>query len=246
MNLTRSYFMAFQELLVFSGAEFEPPFVSKPGVRIIMASGPTEESVVGSGGDDAFIRSGEFKARLCYLAFPAEGLSTDAAAAEGYVQKLIDRGHLSVWNAFYVEFLVCGIATETMIELLAHTEAKTSRLTTSKTKAQTDTFYRVFGTPEQVDLQKAAIRAWMDKREELKQQPLTVEQRNMLNLGTKCGALTFCMSLKDYRRFLAGRCCVEGNETEIREVALEMLRQLHARYPLMFEALARQYSVIDE
>lgn len=232
----------FQELLAFSGAEFDGRFVTRPGVKIIASSafeGDMGERFGAAPG--VFARSGEFKARLCYLAFPPGLVSTEDESTR-YVSGMIDRGHLSVWNAFYVEFLICGVSIETMIELLAHTEAKTSRLTTSKTRAQTDTFYRVFGTPEQIGAQKEVTLRWLEAREAIKgRRDLTLEQRNMLNLGTKCGALTFSMSLKDYRRFLAGRCCVDGNETEVREVALEILKQLHARYPPLFEELAAEY-----
>lgn len=252
-------YLDYGELLRFAGATFHEErdvrFVTSPGVKLISTSQPTPEFACAmdpehdDSDSDWSVRSGEFKARLCYMAFP-ETVSfgaRDEDQAKSYVRAVcLNRGHLSVWNAWYAEFLICGISVETMIELLAHTEAKTSRMTTSKTAAQLHPSYRLSGTEAQMGAMKEIVLRWVDTRKAEGRRGLTMEQSNMLNPGIKCGALTFCMSLKDYARFLRGRTCVEGNETEVREVALEMLRQLNTSYPAIFSELAEERGVTKE
>ena len=233
----------YEALLKFSGARYEGRFVYAPGVRVMSSTRLEGE---GEGGalpfcapSDDFVRGGEFRARLCYLAFREDETEEDARA---YVSRMIHgHGHLSVWNAHYVEFFVCGISTEAVLELCAHREASCSRLTTSNSKSRADAFYRIVpGTKDEVEAQEAFLRAWME-RERPKEGAVTTEQRNMLDLGVKCGAMTFCMSLKDYVRFLEGRLPEAGNETEVREVAHMMLRELYGRYPALFGRLRERW-----
>lgn len=228
----------YQQLLDFSGAAYEGRFVTSPGVREVSATQLSAPLPFCSSTGSTFVDGGEFRARLCYLSFrgPEEG----AEGAERYVEGMVKRhGHFSVWNAHVVEFLICGVTTETILELCAHREASCSRLTTSKTRARTDAFYRIFGTEEERERQKRHIEAWCaGGREAVKADGgLTVEQRNMIDLGVKCGAMTFAMSLKDYRRFLAGRLAEEGNETEVKEVARLILSHLHRSFPFIFDDL---------
>ena len=67
----------------------------------------------------------------------------------------------------------------------------------------------------------------------------SVEVRNMLHAGNKCGALFMTMSLKDWHKTLVGRL-VPGNEAEVMEVCAMIADQLHDKYPTIVKS-AREY-----
>jgi len=172
--------------------------------------------------------SGEFNARLCYLSFSNK-------STKNINDTLINLGHLSIYGDIYVTFLIAGISDEVLKEFTAHTEAKINRLTSSKTTAMNDTLYRVFGTHEEMNLQKKYILEFMVLRNsylkdcnELNQNK---EIQNMFNIGMKSTAFTFCMSVKDYHKLFIGRMPENGNEYDIRLMCKKMCIMLHELYP---------------
>ncbi len=231
-----------KKILDWGGAEIqEGIFVTKPVVKIIKSTQLDRnfadlcmELNINSSIPD-YLKSSEFNSRLTYLAFPNSPESVCDSFA--YANKMIhEHQHLSVYNDFYVSFLIAGISDETMKELLAHVEHRASRLTSSKTKAQDCTFYRVQGTPTQQQMQKNFIKEFLQLRVQHANstEPNTTEFANMMNLPTKVCALVYSMSLKDLRKMIAGRLPEFGNETEIREVAGLMHAQLLQNYPVVF------------
>ncbi len=233
-----------KRILDWGGAEIQDEiFVTKPVVKIIkstqldrnFAELCAELNINPSIPD--YLKSGEFNARLTYLAFPAKPESVSDSF--DYASKMIhEHQHLSVYNDFYVSFLIAGISDETMKELLAHVEHRASRLTSSKTKAQSSTFYRIQGTPAQQSMQKKFIKEFLQLRavHANSTEPNTMEFANMMNLPTKVCALVYSMSLKDLRKMISGRLPEFGNETEIREVAQLMQLQLLQNYPVVFSS----------
>lgn len=232
-----------KRILDWGGAEIQDGiFVTKPVVKIIkstqldrnFAELCAELNINPSIPD--YLKSGEFNARLTYLAFPNSPESVQDSFA--YANKMIhEHQHLSVYNDFYVSFLIAGISDETMKELLAHVEHRASRLTSSKTKAQDCTFYRIQGTPAQQSIQKQFIRDFLQLRAQVNSSlPNTTEFANMMNLPIKVCALVYSMSLKDLKKMIAGRLPEFGNETEIREVAELMQTQLLQNYPVVFSS----------
>ncbi len=230
-----------KRILDWGGAEIQDGiFVTKPVVKIIkstqldrnFADLCTELNINSSIPD--YLKSSEFNSRLTYLAFPNNPESVHDSFA--YANKMIhEYQHLSVYNDFYVSFLIAGISDETMKELLAHVEHRASRLTSSKTKAQDCTFYRIQGTKAQQQIQKQFIREFLHLRAQVNSSlPNTTEFANMMNLPTKVCVLVYSMSLKDLRKMIAGRLPEFGNETEIREVAGLMQAQLLQNYPVVF------------
>jgi hypothetical protein len=231
-----------KKILDWGGAEIQDGiFITSPVVKIIKSTQLDRnfaelcaELNINSSIPD-YLKSGEFNARLTYLAFPTSPESVRDSFA--YVSKMIhEHQHLSVYNDFYVSFLIAGISDETMKELLAHVEHRASRLTSSKTKAQDSTFYRIQGTPAQQHIQKQFIREFLHLKAQHANstEPNTTEFANMMNLPTKVCALVYSMSLKDLRKMIAGRLPEFGNETEIREVAELMQAQLLQNYPVVF------------
>ena len=212
-----------KKILDWGGAEIqEGIFVTKPVVKIIKSTQLDRnfadlcmELNINSSIPD-YLKSSEFNSRLTYLAFPNSPESVRDSFA--YANKMIhEHQHLSVYNDFYVSFLIAGISDETMKELLAHVEHRASRLTSSKTKAQDCTFYRIQGTPAQQQMQKKFIKEFLQLRVQHANstEPNTTEFANMMNLPTKVCALVYSMSLKDLRKMIAGRLPEFGNETPL-------------------------------
>ena len=216
-------------------------FVVKPGCMILAESQITPEA---QGVFDCFNvdtsrpqyeQLAEWNSRLTYLSFPKEKKSADA------FNKRMAREfqHLSVHAPWTVTFLLAGVCVETSHELCAHGEARVARLTTSKTKAMNATLYRIQGTPEERECQKAYIRQQLTTREQFEQahQPRATENGNelwnMTNCGSKATVLTYTMSLKDFHKFFIGRLNPAGNELEVQETCRLMCERLHDRYPLV-------------
>lgn len=169
---------------------------------------------------------GEFNARLCYLSFNNSSNNTNIN------DKLVELGHLSIYNDIYVTFLISGISDEVLKEFTAHCEAKISRLTSSKTKAMCQTLYRVYGSTEQVAKQKKYIQQFLElRRQYLENSNDDIEMQNMFNLGMKCTSFTFSMNLKDYHKLFIGRIPEKGNESDIRLMCMKMCKMLNALYP---------------
>lgn len=229
-----------KRLLVWAEAEIEDEiFIVKPVVKIIKSTSLNTDfkSVLSELNmcttEPDYLLSGEFNARLCYLSFPTN-METSTKSFE-YNNKMINQHkHLSIFNDYYVTFLIAGICDETIKELLSHVEHRASRLTSSKTKAQDSTFYRIQGTSEQKEQQKKFIRKFIELRDNLNFNPPSTEFKNMLNLSVKAGALVYTMNLKDLKKMIEGRLPEFGNETEIREIVTMMKTELSKYYPLLF------------
>ena len=175
----------------------------------------------------------ELNSRITYLSF-----GDTSVPNQEYNKRLIQQlQHLSVCANLYVTFLICGISDETITELISHTEAKVARLTTSKTKAKSNTLYRIQGTEQQKHIQKQFILQYLSIRNTFKYSTnveyLGTELFNINNLGSKCGALTYTMNLKDFHKLFIGRLHPSGNETEMIEICTIMCSQLHTLYPLI-------------
>ena len=210
-------------------------FVTEPGCKIIHITKPTnfaqdlfDKFNISNTND--FEAIGEFNARLCYLSFNSETKKT-------LTDTIINLGHLSVYNDIHITFLIVGVSDEVMKEFVAHNEAKVSRLTSSKTKSQINTLYRVFGSPESVNHQKDFINRFISLRNEYighfdqKEPKEPVEIVNMFNLGTKCSAFTFSMNIKDYHKLFIGRMPENGNEHDVRLICKKMCVTLNKLFP---------------
>ncbi len=228
------------EILNYTNAEIEDnKFITKPGIKIIKASEMNEDfdiflqNNLKFSNKNKFEKNAEFNSKLTYMQFDNNNPQ--------YLDKMINEyGHLSIFTDTYVTFLIAGISAETVIELLAHTEQKSNRWTTSKTISQNETYYRIQGNKEQKEEQKNAINKFLELKKSIKLQ--TTEFNNMFNLGNKITCLTYCMNLKDLLRFINGRIIAIGNETEIQEIARIFLNLLYEKYSILFEKLYKKYN----
>jgi thymidylate synthase ThyX len=147
-----------------------------------------------------------------------------------------------------VTFLLAGIGLETSLELIAHTEARFSRITSSKTKAKNDTLYRLQGLPEDLEWQKIYITEAVEYRKKYESVLRTVtsdsnEFFNILAPGAKCTTISYTMNLKDYHRLFIGRLKKSGNETEVQEVCMIMASMLHEKYPIIIRSPEEYYAM---
>lgn len=228
-----SYTANMKMLLQHAGATIiDDMFISEPGVLFlksteISAEGCALFSAIGLIGQNYFT-SAEFNSRLPSMLFGSPELPLD----------------YSFCGDWHVSFLVAGISDENLKELVAHRECHISRLVSSNTRAQLDTYY-VLQPGRCLELQRAYIidfcrfrdvfretnKQTLDTLYEGDKKQECVELWNSLNLPCKAAFCVVTMSLKDYHNFLLERLSVSGNETEIRRVALKICEQLHGRYP---------------
>ncbi len=212
-------------------------FVIKPGCMIIKKTELTSDAIdvfnkfnipTESVEQLSYEAGGEFNARLCYLSFKNKESDTNIN------DTMIELNHLSVYGDIHVGFLIAGISDEVLKEFVSHTEARVSRLTSSKTAAASDTLYRIFGDNNTIQNEKQFIKEFITLRNQYLSTSSTsigTEQKNMFNLGTKASACTFSMSVKDYHKLFIGRMKEAGNEHDIRLICSMMCEQLHSLYP---------------
>jgi len=185
--------------------------------------------------ETSFEQSGEFNAKLTYMMFGSSSKNGSQLNKEMVEQ----HQHLSVYGDWSVTFLVVGITDEVLKELIAHREGHISRLTSSKTKAQTNTYYRIWGTPEQQQVQMEFINEFLIMKKNWQNHEnyslLGLELSNSLNLPCKVAVAEITMTLKDYHKLFIGRCGPNGNEYLIQELAGQMADNLHESYPLLIK-----------
>jgi adenylate kinase family enzyme len=134
-----------------------------------------------------------------------------------------------------VTFLIAGCSIEASMELIAHSEAKVARLTTSKTNAMNEPYYRIFNSLHESNIdtkfQKQLILELNQIRLEWSNMLIPNEIFNMFNMSNKCTALTYSMTLKDFHKLFIGRIGFGGNESEVRQIIKQMIDILHNKYP---------------
>ncbi len=132
-----------------------------------------------------------------------------------------------------VTFLIAGCSIEASLELIAHSEAKVARLTTSKTNAMNKPLYRIYndlyGTPIDTRFQKQLIEEVQQIRGEWNKL-IPYEIFNTMNIGNKCTALTYSIKLKDLHKLFIGRSGVDGNESEVISIIKLMHGLIHEKY----------------
>lgn len=236
-------------LILAAGGEIEDNlFVTKPGVKMIaetefsraenlwsIFSSLKCNSDIFNGQGTAYLGLAEFNAKLA-------DLNSKESNIHEFLETMADEfGHLSVFQMTQVSFFIAGISMETSMELVAHSEAEIGRLTSSKTQAMLGPFYRIWGTPEEREIQKRLIIAAQVARFRVSQSFVfgkfdnSVEWYNINNLGSKATALTFTMKLKDFHKFFTGRLSRHGNEQEVQEVCRLMCETLHRCYPVVIQ-----------
>jgi hypothetical protein len=223
-------------------------FVLKPGVSILTKTVLTQEAVdlfedmhIDTS-KEVYQQIGEFNGKLTYNSF-ADSVTDSNLYTDNMVNK---HQHLSVFSGLEIMVLVSGVAIETVLEFVAHHEGKVARLTSSKTKAMSDCLYRVQGHYAQMNAQMAFIKSFLKLRNSAKgtiEGDNAVELFNMLNLGSKVGAFTISMSLKDWHKTLIGRLSKSGVELDVQEVCELIANKLYDLYPMVIKPASEYYAM---
>jgi len=140
-------------------------------------------------------------------------------------------------------FLFSGITTETLLELLAHSEATVARLTTSRTTAMNAPLM-VLDTHVDKEFQKHLLTKLQQARDHFEntyhprevtgsteEKKTQIEWFNVSQPGSKATAATFTMKLSDYHKLFIGRLPQSGNENQIRQVLSRACDLLNKLYP---------------
>lgn len=223
-------------------------FINSTGLLIIKETKLTNEAntlfnLLNLTSESDYELSGEFNSRLTYLNF--QNAADGSIKNNTLIDKVINKyHHLSVCGDWVITFLIVGVSDEILKELVAHHEANISRLTSSNTKMQNQTYYRIDGTPGQQEEQKKYINQMLEYYNSIDRNILGTEFSNQLNLPCKVSACTFTMSLKDYHKLFIGRIKQSGNENQIREICLKMATILHEKFPLIIKDV-ESYNLSD-
>lgn len=239
------YLQRHRTLIEESGGTVEDHFfVTNPGCKIILQSQvPSEalnlfEKLYLDPKANPVDQCAELNSRLTYLSFKDE---KDQFKSSKDYHKLISQklSHLSVWGSMSVTFMITGISIETSMELIAHSECRVARLTSSKTKAMDFPLFSLQGSFEQKEYQKYYLGKRMMERFSFERDhthdPVQKNSREWFNIlapGAKATSLTYTMNLKDFHKLFIGRLSSSGNETQVQEICRIMAMMLHEQYPI--------------
>lgn len=227
------------KLILASGGLVEKDiFITKPGIVITQISKPTEEfknisdimNIDSSRSD--YERHGEFNSRITYMSF-----KDDKQNSSEYNRKMVEEfQHLSVYNDHHITFLLAGISVEASKEIVAHNEASVARLTSSKTKVQSNPLF-VVNDKKQIDYLTEII--------EIRKKYLTgdIENDNMMFPCNKAISLTVTMSLKNWHKTLIGRLSNNGVEKEVLNIMTYICNILNEEYPLVIKTPEFYYNI---
>ncbi|MCB0329275.1 MAG: hypothetical protein KDD70_06420 [Bdellovibrionales bacterium] len=154
-----------------------------------------------------------------------------------------------------IEFRLTGISSETVIELISHSEAVVQNLRPATLPRTGQALYRIQGTEEERAWQRDGIAKFVSLRRELLQgekedsTPDSPEQtyaNNLFDLGSRAESLQFGMRLADFDKFFIGRLSHKGNEQEIQEVARRMCETLRELFPQHIRTPDKYYQMNNE
>jgi hypothetical protein len=132
-----------------------------------------------------------------------------------------------------VTFLIAGCSIEASLELIAHSEAKVARLTTSKTNAMNKPLYRIYNELYDTHLDTRFQKQLIEEIQQIRgewNKLIPYEIFNTMNIGNKCTVLTYSMKLKDLHKLFIGRSGVNGNESEVISIIKSMHEIIHLKY----------------
>lgn len=227
-------------LIESAGGVVDGVFVLKTGVMLTKKSQVTSEALELMNKlniDDerpAFEQHAEFNSRITYLSFKDKKTSS-----ENFNDMMINElEHRSVYNDEYVTFLIAGCSIETLSEFIAHGEAKISRLTGSKTKAQNNPLFKINTkglSNEFIEFQKKLVLDYQDFKKIYEDEAVLSNDKhneifNLMTLGNKVSSFTITMSLKDWHKTFIGRLSSHGVELEVIDIMESIAKKLKHEY----------------
>lgn len=228
------------ELIQLAHGVVEDIFVLKPGIMITQVSSPTPEfnklaeAISLDNNRPFYEQHAELNARITYMSFKND------KSSEGYNRDMVDTyKHLSVYNDCSVTILLAGISLEATLEITAHNEASIARLTSSKTKAQSEPLFVI--EPNCDIIQKEYIKKILEIKKNYCVNDLEIDNR--LYPSNKAISLTVTMSLKNWHKTLIGRLSRSGVEREMLIICENICSLLHERFPLVIKTKENYYAM---
>lgn len=127
----------------------------------------------------------EVNAKVTYLS---------SSKNERYLKNIIGRNH-NIYHGDMVSILIAGVKESTVLELVSSSSFKCDRLTTSKTKAASETLYVKTRIPDKYLNEFCDLRNKMKK--ECSNLGLSLEELNEFNLETKALSLVIHGNIYD-------------------------------------------------
>ena len=178
---------------------------------------------------------GELNSRITYMSFHSEKKSS-----KEFNHKMVNEfKHLSIYNDHHISILLAGISVETSQEIVAHNEATVSRLTSSKTLAQSNPLFVL--NKSDINNQMKYINEIIDIRK--KYIIDDKESDNMMFPCSKAVSIIATMSLKDWHKTLIGRLSKNGVEQELQDIMIKVCNLLNEKYPLVIKTADEYYSM---
>ena len=178
----------------------------------------------------------EFAGRICYRSAPR-------GDAGDFVMKRVKEGHESIIEHASVTFLIEGISRACSHQIVRHRIASYSQ----ESQRYVDMSDPAFVVPPAIADNADALAIWDTFVEQakvayqkLREQGIRKEDSRFLLPNAAATRLVMTMNFRSLRHFFEVRCKKDA-QWEIRDVALEMLRQMHAVAPAVFGDLYERF-----
>jgi hypothetical protein len=226
-----------KKLIELAGGKVEDGIVIEPGVTLIAKTSLTDEA------KNIFEKMKvnslpDFNSKITYLNFKDKNLEEIVA----------NLGHLSIYNDTYVTILIAGISVEAELELVAHNEFKIARLTSSRTKAQSEP---LFVLPEAFKNEKEKFKKYINDLIQLRKkyfnEPQNKDELEAYNyVPYKAVSLTMSGSIKDFHKTMIGRLSDYGVEIEVQNIFKKINEILRKEFPNIIKDVDYYYSLNND
>lgn len=178
----------------------------------------------------------EFAGRLCYRSMP-HGNASD------FIMRRVREGHESIIEHASVTFLIEGISRACSHQIVRHRIASYSQ----ESQRYVDMSDPEFVMPPAIAADEEACAIWdefvdraKDAYRKLRARGIHKEDSRFLLPNATATRLVMTMNFRSLRHFFELRCRQDA-QWEIRELALEMLRQVHEISPAVFGDLYQKF-----
>ena len=176
-------------------------------------------------------------ARLCYSSADIESLNVDMneKKAEALIEKLLEMGHLSPFEHASFTFGIQGVSRALTHQLVRHRIASYSQQ--SQRYVDSEDFHYI--TPPSVKAIPELEKKFVSIMEELNSyykefsRRVPYEDARYLLPNSAETRIIVTMNARELFHFFGLRCCNRA-QWEIRDMAIEMLRILRHRFPIIF------------
>ena len=192
------------------------------------------------GGDDSNAEGLiEHAGRICYR---SQGKGNPESTAR-FIQRRVEEGHESIIEHASASFEISGISRSCSHQIVRHRVASYSQ----ESQRYVDMSAPEFVVPPSVAANPQAMLVWQgfadqvaDTYHQLRDLGVRKEDARFVLPNATATRIIVTMNYRSLRHFFSVRC-EKAAQWEIRELALEMLRQVHALAPAVFDDLYSRF-----